>query len=96
MSEIPGLPSPSEEWKTSAYELRMEQARLQAEENESKIWKMPLEGALYWAKKNQFPAAGWLHSFAVRNRRLWVASELIFWSANLAGLLNLILRFSLR
>ena len=95
MSEIPGLPPPNEEWKmAAAQELRLEQARLLAEENESKIWKLPLEGAVYWARKNQVPAAVWLHSWMVRYRRLWIVSELLFWSAGLAGLLELILRLS--
>jgi len=48
MSEIPDLPSPTEESKMAAAygELRLEQERQQAEENKSKIWKLPLEGAL--------------------------------------------------
>ena len=95
MSEISGLPPPTEEWKMpSAQELRLEQARLLAEENEPKIWKLPLAGALYWARKNQLPAAGWLHGVMVRNRMLWIGSELLFWSASLMGLLRLILRLS--
>ena len=94
MSEIPGLPPPAEEWKMAAQELRLEQARLLAEENEPKIWKLPLEGALYWARKNQLPAAGWLHGVMVRYRMLWIGAELLFWSASLMGLLRLILRLS--
>ena len=94
MSEIPGLPLPAEESKTTAaYELRMEQARQLAEENESKIWKLPLEGAVYWAKKNQVPAASWLHSFVVRNRKLWIIWELLFWCADLAGVLRFLRPF---
>ncbi len=93
MSEIPGLPPPTEESKMAAtYELRLEQARQLAEENKPKIWKLPLEGALYWARKNQVPAAGWLHSIVVRNRRLWIVSELLFWSVWLLLLLRLFLR----
>jgi hypothetical protein len=95
MSEIPGLPPPAEEWKMpAAQELRLEQARLLAEENEPKIWKLPLQGALYWARKNQVPAADWLHGHMVRNRMLWIVSELLFWSASLMGLLRLTLRLS--
>jgi hypothetical protein len=94
MSEIPGLPPPAEEWKMAAdQELRQEQARLLAEENEPKVWKLPLEGALYWARKNQVPAAAWLHSVTVRNRRLWIVFELLSWSAFLAWLIRFILRF---
>jgi hypothetical protein len=94
MSEIPGLPSPTEESKMAAAygELRLEQERQLAEENKSKIWKLPLEGALYWARKNQVPAAAWLHSVTVRNRRLWIAFELVLWSASLPSLIRLILR----
>ena len=45
MNEIPGLPPPDGEWKIreAAQELRMEQARLLAEENEPKIYRrLPL------------------------------------------------------
>jgi len=95
MSEIPGLPPPAEEWKmAAAQEIRQEEARLLAEENESKIWKLPLEGGLYWARKNQVPGAVWLHSWMVRYRRLWIVSELLFWIAGLAELISFILRFS--
>jgi len=92
MSEIPGLPPPAEEWKMAAQEMRQEEARLLAEENEPKIWKLPLEGALYWARKNQVPAAVWLHSWWVRYRRLWIVFELLLWSASLPLLIGLILR----
>jgi len=95
MSEIPGLPTPDGEWKIreAAQELRMEQARLLAEENEPKIWRLPLEGALYWARKNQVPAAVWLHGYFVRYRRIWIVGELLFWGAGLTSLYNLIRRF---
>jgi len=95
MSEIPGLPPTTEEWKMAAeQELRLEQARLLAEENESKIWKLPLEGGLYWARKNQVPGAVWLHSWMVRYRRLWIVFELLLWSSSLVELIRLILRIS--
>ena len=95
MSEIPGLPPPTEESKMAAayQELRLEQERQLAEENKSKIWKLPLEGALYWARKNQVPAAAWLHSWTVRYRRLWIVFELLLWSATLTWLLPFLSRF---
>jgi hypothetical protein len=97
MSEIPGLPPPAEEWKiNAAQEFRLEQARLLAEENESKIWRLPFEGALYWARKNQVPAAAWLHGYIVRYRRLWICFELLCWGAGLASLFVLIRRISSR
>jgi hypothetical protein len=98
MSEIPGLPPSDVEWKIreAAYEFRMEQARLLAEENEPKIWRLPLEGALNWARKNQVPAAVWLHGYFVRYRRIWVAGELLMWSAGLVKLIALIWRLSSR
>jgi hypothetical protein len=90
MNELPGMPPPDEEWNLpAAQELRLEQARLLAEENEPKIWKLPLEGALYWAKKNQLPAGSWLHGIMVRNRRLWVVFELLLWGAGLGVMLRL-------
>ena len=95
MNELPGLPPPAEEWKIrdAAQELRLEQARLLAEEDEPKIWKLPLAGALYWAKKNQLPI-GWLHGVMVRNRRLWFVFELLGWCASLGALLRLTVRLT--
>jgi hypothetical protein len=98
MSELPGLPPSEVEWKIrqAAYEFRMEQARLLAEENESKIWRLPLEGALYWARKNQVPAAVWLHGYFVRYRTFRVVGELLLWSAALLELVGLIWHLSSR
>jgi hypothetical protein len=96
MSEIPGLPSPDGEWKIreAAQELRMEHARLLAEENEPKIWRLPLEGGLYWARKNKVPGAVWLHNYMVRYRTLWIVGELLSWGAFITFLLNVIRRLS--
>jgi hypothetical protein len=96
MSEIPGLPPPDGEWKVreAAQELRMEQARLMAEIDEPKIWRLPLEGGLYWARKNNVPAAVWLHKYFVRYRRIWFTGELLFWGAALTRLFILIRRLS--
>ena len=97
MSEIPSPPPLAEEWKiNAAQEFRLEQARLLAEENESKIWRLPFEGALYWAKKRNVPAAVWLHGYIVRYRSLWICFELLSWGAVLTSLFALIRRISLR
>jgi hypothetical protein len=96
MSDLPGLPQPDEEGKLreAAQELRMEQARLMAEFDEPKGWRLPLEGGLYWARKNNVPAAVWLHGYFVRYRTLWRISEFLLW-AYLAELLpSLVRRFS--
>jgi hypothetical protein len=98
MSEIPGLPSPDGEWKLreAAQELRMEQARLMAEIDEPKIWRLPLEGGLYWARKNNVPAAVWLHNYFARYRIIWIIAELLFWGVSLTRLYILVRHFSSR
>jgi hypothetical protein len=96
MSESPGLPSPDRELKMreEAQELRMEQARIMAELDEPKVWRLPLEGGLYWARKNNVPAAVWLHKYFVRHRRFLVAGELLLWGAGAIKALFLIRRIS--
>jgi hypothetical protein len=69
MNDPSGLPS-EERSIDAVHAARFEELHRQWEEEQPKIWEVPLAGALYWARRNKVPTADWIHGLMVRNRGL--------------------------